>query len=262
MRGTFANIRIRNMLAPGMEGGDTLHMPDGEQMSIYDAAMSTKQTACRSSSSPARNTAPAHPRLGGQGHAAAGREGGDRRELRAHPPLQPGRHGRPAAARIRTARTHQSPGARREGDLRNRGIDGGISAAAWTSLGDDHAGPTADASTISAARAGSTPLDEVDYYRHGGILHYVLRQLLAQSAPAGARRVSAMTAQSGLSNFTSSDFYAWTQAQAKELRRFARTRPNLPLDLAHLAEEIEDLGMSERECGRSASSGRSCSIFC
>ena len=41
------------------------------------------------------------------------------------------------------------------------------------------------------------------------------------------------------------DFYAWTQAQAKELRRFARTRPNLPLDLAHLAEEIRDLGKSE-----------------
>jgi hypothetical protein len=43
-----------------------------------------------------------------------------------------------------------------------------------------------------------------------------------------------------------SDFYAWTQAQAKELRRFAKTRPNVPLDLAHIAEEIEDLGMSER----------------
>ena len=42
------------------------------------------------------------------------------------------------------------------------------------------------------------------------------------------------------------DFYAWTRAQAKELRRFARTRPNVPLDLAHLAEEIEDLGMGER----------------
>lgn len=42
------------------------------------------------------------------------------------------------------------------------------------------------------------------------------------------------------------DFYAWTQAQARELRGFARTRPNLPLDLGHIAEEIEDLGMSER----------------
>ncbi|HEX3208122.1 MAG TPA: DUF29 family protein, partial [Geminicoccaceae bacterium] len=41
------------------------------------------------------------------------------------------------------------------------------------------------------------------------------------------------------------DFYAWTQA--KELRRFAKTRPNLPLDLGHLAEEIRDLGKSERD---------------
>jgi Domain of unknown function DUF29 len=47
------------------------------------------------------------------------------------------------------------------------------------------------------------------------------------------------------------DFYAWTQAQAKELRRFARARPNLPLDLAHLAEEIADLGKSERDSLRS-----------
>jgi aconitate hydratase len=39
MRGTFANIRLRNHLAPGTEGGLTLHLPDGEQMSIYAAAM-------------------------------------------------------------------------------------------------------------------------------------------------------------------------------------------------------------------------------
>ena len=39
MRGTFANIRLRNQLAPGTEGGVTLHLPDGEQMSIYDAAI-------------------------------------------------------------------------------------------------------------------------------------------------------------------------------------------------------------------------------
>jgi Domain of unknown function DUF29 len=43
-----------------------------------------------------------------------------------------------------------------------------------------------------------------------------------------------------------SDFYAWTQAQAQALRRFAKTRPNVPLDLAHIADEIQDLGMSER----------------
>ncbi len=39
MRGTFANIRIRNLLVPGTEGGVTTHLPSGEQMSIYDAAM-------------------------------------------------------------------------------------------------------------------------------------------------------------------------------------------------------------------------------
>src|SRR5215216_2585063 len=39
IRGTFANIRLRNLLAPGTEGGVTLHLPDEEQMSIYDAAM-------------------------------------------------------------------------------------------------------------------------------------------------------------------------------------------------------------------------------
>jgi aconitate hydratase len=39
MRGTFANIRLRNMLAPGTEGGWTIHQPSGEKMSIYDAAM-------------------------------------------------------------------------------------------------------------------------------------------------------------------------------------------------------------------------------
>jgi len=42
-RGTFANIRIRNQLAPGTEGGVTRHLPDGEQMSIYDAAMRYQQ---------------------------------------------------------------------------------------------------------------------------------------------------------------------------------------------------------------------------
>ena len=42
MRGTFANIRLRNLLLPGTEGGVTQHIPSGEQMSIYDAAMRYK----------------------------------------------------------------------------------------------------------------------------------------------------------------------------------------------------------------------------
>jgi len=43
MRGTFANIRLRNQLAPGTEGGLTQHLPSGEQMTIYAAAMRYKQ---------------------------------------------------------------------------------------------------------------------------------------------------------------------------------------------------------------------------
>src|SRR5699024_7361234 len=39
IRGTFANVRLRNELVPGVEGGVTKHWPDGEQMSIYDASM-------------------------------------------------------------------------------------------------------------------------------------------------------------------------------------------------------------------------------
>ena len=44
-RGTFANIRIRNRMAPGTEGGVTRHMPDGEEMPVYDAAMKYKADA-------------------------------------------------------------------------------------------------------------------------------------------------------------------------------------------------------------------------
>ncbi len=42
MRGTFANIRLRNAMVPGVEGGYTIYLPTGEQMSIYDAAMRYK----------------------------------------------------------------------------------------------------------------------------------------------------------------------------------------------------------------------------
>jgi aconitate hydratase len=43
MRGTFANIRLRNQLAPGTEGGWTLHLPDGEKMYIYDASVKYRE---------------------------------------------------------------------------------------------------------------------------------------------------------------------------------------------------------------------------
>jgi aconitate hydratase len=44
-RGTFANIRLKNRMLPGVEGGVTLHLPDGQQMSIYDAAMKYREEA-------------------------------------------------------------------------------------------------------------------------------------------------------------------------------------------------------------------------
>ncbi len=43
MRGTFANIRIKNQIAPGTEGGYTTHWPTGEVTSIYDACMRYKE---------------------------------------------------------------------------------------------------------------------------------------------------------------------------------------------------------------------------
>ncbi len=43
MRGTFANIRLKNLLVPGTEGGITIHFPDGERLAIYDAAVRYRQ---------------------------------------------------------------------------------------------------------------------------------------------------------------------------------------------------------------------------
>ena len=98
MRGTFANIRIRNELAPGTEGGITRHMPEGTEMPVYDAAM--KYQAEKRAARCVRRQGVRHgllARLGSQGHAALGRACGHRRELRAHSPLEPGWHGRAAA---------------------------------------------------------------------------------------------------------------------------------------------------------------------
>ena len=43
MRGTFGNIRLRNLMVPGVEGPWTIHVPSGDRMSIYDAAMRYQQ---------------------------------------------------------------------------------------------------------------------------------------------------------------------------------------------------------------------------
>ena len=95
-RGTFANVRIKNLMVPGVEGGVTVHQPDGEQMSIYDAAIRYQAgkiplVVFAGQEYGLRQL----PRLGGEGHAPARRARRHRAELRAHPPLEPRRHGRP-----------------------------------------------------------------------------------------------------------------------------------------------------------------------
>ena len=54
-----------------------------------------------------------------------------------------------------------------------------------------------------------------------------------------------------LGDLYEADFYDWTRQQARTLRELARSRWNGPLDLRHLAEEVEDLGKSERDAVRS-----------
>ena len=99
MRGTFANIRLRNLLAA--RHGGRRHGAHPERRNDVDLR--------RGHEIQGRGHAADHPcgqgvrhrqlaRLGGQGHDAARRPGGDCRELRAHPPLEPHRHGRAAAA--------------------------------------------------------------------------------------------------------------------------------------------------------------------
>jgi aconitate hydratase len=89
VRGTFANVRLRNQLAPGSEGGITKHFPSGREVHCRRCA---NDRAGRQ-----RIWIGFVARLGRERAAAAGHPRGDRRKLRAHSPFQPGRHGHLAA---------------------------------------------------------------------------------------------------------------------------------------------------------------------
>ena len=174
MRGTFANIRLRNLMAPGTEGGVTLHQPGGEQMSIYDAAMRYQADGVPAivvagkeyGSGSSRDWAAKGPRL-------LGVQGGHRRELRAHPPHQPGVHGRAAAA-VHRRRERRIPGLTGYETYDIEGLDGGNAKEVTVKATAADGG----AKTFQAKVRIDTP-NEVDYYRNGGILHYVLRKLAA-----------------------------------------------------------------------------------
>ena len=98
MRGTFGNIRLKNGLVEGKEGPYTVHLPDGAETFIYDAAM-----AYRAAGTPCLVIAGKEYGSGSsrdwaaKGTSAARDPGGHRGELRADPSLQPRRHGRAAA---------------------------------------------------------------------------------------------------------------------------------------------------------------------
>jgi aconitate hydratase len=174
MRGTFANIRLRNHLAPGTEGGVTTYQPGGEQMSIYDAAMRYKDENI--------------PLV-----VLAGKEygSGSSRDWAAKGPRLLGVRAVIAESYERIHRTNLVcmgilPLQYNDGDTAaSLGLTG-KEVFNFEGLGDGSAREvtvhaTAEDSTekIFQARVRIDTPQEVEYYRHGGILHYVLRQLAA-----------------------------------------------------------------------------------
>jgi aconitate hydratase len=177
MRGTFANIRLRNLLLPGTEGGVTVHVPSGEQMSIYDAAMRYKGEKT--------------PLV-----ILAGKEygTGSSRDWAAKGTMLLGVK---AVVAESFERIHRSnligmgvlPLQFREGEsAHSLGLTG---KETYSVSGVD--GGNARTVTVTATPASGKPIHfearvridtpkEREYYRHGGILHYVLRQLAAGKA--------------------------------------------------------------------------------
>ncbi len=174
MRGTFANIRLRNLLAPGTEGGVTVHQPSGDQMSIFDAAMRYRD----------QNV----PLI-----VLAGKEygSGSSRDWAAKGPRLLGVCAVIAESYERIHRTNlvcmgilplQYKNAENAASL---GLSG-TETFAIEGLGDGSASEVTvravDGDGSEKAFQAMVRIDtpqEIEYYRHGSILHYVLRQLAA-----------------------------------------------------------------------------------
>jgi len=174
MRGTFANIRLRNRLAPGTEGGVTVHQPGGEQMSIFDAAQ--------------RYAADGVPLL-----ILAGKEygSGSSRDWAAKGPRLLGVRAVIAESYERIHRSNLVG----MGILPLQFLEGespdslGLSGRESYDIGGLQDGLTERVQVTATADDGSSRVfearvridtpQEYEYYCHGGILHYVLRQLAA-----------------------------------------------------------------------------------
>jgi aconitate hydratase A / 2-methylisocitrate dehydratase len=175
MRGTFANVRLKNLLAPGTEGGVTVHLPDKKQMSIYDAAMQYQKEGTpliviagkEYGTGSSRDWAAKGPRLLGIKAAIAETlERIHRSNLigMGIVPLQfkPGEN----------LKTHGLTGFEKF-DI--AGISSGLKLRQeLTVKATAEDGKVTEFKVICRI---DTPA-ELDYYRHGGILEYVLRQLL------------------------------------------------------------------------------------
>src|SRR5262249_15632077 len=121
VRGTLANIRIRNRIVEGVEGGFTKHFPDGETLSIYDASMKYQgEGVPLVIVAGEEDRGGAVARLGGEGDPPPRGEGGHRRELRADPPVDPRGNGR-GAAPVPGGRERADARTRRHGDAGHRG---------------------------------------------------------------------------------------------------------------------------------------------
>ncbi len=173
MRGTFANIRLRNLLVPGTEGGVTAHLPDGGTMTIYDAAMRYASDGVpllilagkEYGSGSSRDWAAKGPRLlGVRAVLAESFERIHRSNLVGMGilPLQ-----------FEPGQTRESLGLAGKEIYAVEGIAEGIAPRKKLTV---RAAGGGTAKNFSAIARIDTP-EEVHYYRHGGILPYVLRRL-------------------------------------------------------------------------------------
>jgi len=175
MRGTFANIRLRNKLAPGTEGGVTRHLPSNEQMSIFDASLRYQSEGIpllviagkEYGSGSSRDWAAKGPKL--LGIAAVIAESFER----IHRSNLIGMGVLPLE--FEAGQCAETLGLSGEEVYDVTGIAGGVGVGARLSV----SARTKDGKqTQFKVRARIDTPDEAEYYRHEGILPYVLRQLM------------------------------------------------------------------------------------
>jgi aconitate hydratase len=175
MRGTFANIRIRNQMTPGIEGGVTRYIPTGEVMPIYDAAMLYK-----ASSTPLVVIAGKEYGTGSSRDWAA--KGTNLLGVRAVIAETYERIHRSNLVGMGVVPLQFTGGDTRE-SLRLKGDEtftitgiAGLSPRQEVEVEVTRADGTSFAFTT---RCRIDTINELEYFRHGGILHYVLRNLAA-----------------------------------------------------------------------------------